>query len=108
MFGMYVANRAFAGQGLGTSLLTPEGKDPKTVAEAIEVAGAHKAKLQRIEAIEAEKQAKDQVFLKRLEELKGPMEAAHYAPAPTQAYNAVIEERDAMLADYDKRIAALR
>lgn len=103
LLGQYVVNRAVAGTMGLPPLVNAVGKDPQTVAEAIDMMRRQAKRNAALDAISAERDAKDAVLMKRLDELRGPMESAGYASGPTAAYNAVVAERDAMLADYSKR-----
>ena len=99
MFAKYLLSRRMATSGLEGALLTPEGKDPATVAQAIEAAT-------KMQALVDERDAKAAVFDVKLAQLEGPMKASNYAPGPTQAYNDVLDQKNAMIGAYNARFQA--
>lgn len=109
LFGRYVLGRTISAKtGLGASPTNAQGKDPATVAEAIEIMKTFDANAKRREALAAERDAKIAELEKKLEALKGPMEQSGYAPKETEAFNAVGREKTALWDDYEKRIEAIK
>jgi len=109
LFGRYVLGRTLNAQtGFGQPITNAQGKDPATVAEAIDLMKAVDATNARREALTAEQDVKLAELDKKLEALNGPMEASGWAPKETEAYNAVVREKNAVIEDYRKRFEALK
>jgi hypothetical protein len=109
LFGRYVLGRTLSAKtGFGKPITNAQGKDPATVAEAIEVMKAAAAADARRDALTAERDAKLAELDKKKEALREPMEKSHWAAKETEAYNAVIEEKNAVQKDYETRFEAIK
>lgn len=108
MFGRYVMNRGMSGTGFVKPLVRQDGKDPETVAEALDVVRAFDAREKKIAAIrdeKAEKLAAHQIIMDALD--KASVESG-YRSAEVDAYNNSIRVKEAIEAEYDRREAAVK
>lgn len=106
-FGQYLLNREMVSTGMVKALVTADGKDPATVGQAIELVEQWGRRAAERKALETERDAKIDVLRTKRERLSDIAEAAGWAPAQTQASNAVIAEIEAVQAEYEPRLAAL-
>ncbi|WP_271083481.1 hypothetical protein [Brevundimonas sp. NIBR11] len=107
-FTRYVAGRAM-GNAMGIPPLVNEaGKDPSTVAEAIELINRADANIAEVNRLQLEMEAKRAPLSAERESLLAAAEAAGWAPGPTQAANAKGDEINRLQDEYQQRIAALQ
>lgn len=106
-FGQYLLNRQMVSTGMVKPLVTADGKDPATVGQAIELVEQWNRRAEERKALVTERDAKIGVLRAKRERLSDIAEAAGWAPAQTQASNAVIAEIEAVQAEYEPKLAAL-